>query len=292
MNGVIVIDKDEGMTSFDVVFRARRLCGTRKVGHMGTLDPQATGVLPLCLGNATRAIDLLTAGERKTYRAVLRLGAETDTEDATGHVIKTGDASRISRADIQKALSAFTGDLYQTPPMYSARKVGGQRLYSLARRGVTVERPSRAVTVHRLTLCAMEGTDVSIEVVCSRGTYIRTLCRDIGVYLGCFGHMAALRRLQSGPFSLETAVTLADLEKEGPAAHLIPTEALFDYPVFTVSKKQERLVKNGVAAYCEGEVGRYKVMTQSGEFLCVSDVAETSEGRVLKLVKSFYGGAQ
>lgn len=291
MNGVIVIDKKAGMTSFDVVARMRKLCGMKKVGHMGTLDPAATGVLPVCLGNATRAADLLTAGETKTYRAILRLGQETDTEDAEGCVTKTGDASHVTREDVEAVLPFFTGDIFQTPPMYSARKVGGTRLYRLARCGVAVERTPQRVTVDRLAVLSMEGTDVTLEVVCSRGTYIRTLCRDIGERLGCFGHMASLRRLQSGAFTLEDAVTLTTLEKEGALAHLIPTEALFDYPVFLASKKQARLVRNGVAAYCEGTPGRYKVMTEDGEFLSVSDIADTEEGRVLKLVKSFYGGS-
>lgn len=290
INGVIVIDKEEGMTSFDVVARVRRICGMKKVGHMGTLDPAATGVLPVCLGNATRALSLLTEGETKRYLAVLRLGAETDTEDATGCVTRTGDASHITREAVGQALSAFQGSIEQTPPMYSARKVDGHRLYQLARKGITVARPAQRVTIENLTLVSIEGADVTIDVTCSRGTYIRTLCRDIGEKLGCLGHMAALRRTMSGAFSLDMAVTLRALEKDGPKAHLIPTQALFDFPVFTLSDKQEYLVRNGVAAYCEGAPGRYKVMTKRGEFLAVSDIVETEGVRCLKLVKSFYGG--
>ncbi len=289
MNGVIVIDKDEKMTSFDVVAKMRRICGTKKVGHTGTLDPDATGVLPVCIGNATRAADIMTGADKKSYRAVLRLGSATDTFDASGKVTKTGDASGLSDGEIERIISLFTGDIMQTPPMYSAIKVGGKKLYQLAREGKTVELEPRKVRIDSLKILGRNKNDVSLDITCSKGTYIRSLCNDIGEKLGCFAHMAALRRTASGNFTEKEAVKLSCLTSENAKDYLVPTDRLFDYPAFKATGKQEYLIKNGVSAYCEGEEGLYRVYSESGAFLSVSEIVVIDGKKCLKLIKSFWG---
>lgn len=288
MNGVIVIDKDENMTSFDVVAKMRKICGTKKVGHTGTLDPDATGVLPVCIGNATKAADIMSKNGEKRYTAGLRLGAATDTFDASGEVTNTADASGVSDSDLLRAKEAFTGKIMQVPPMYSAIKVGGKRLYQLAREGKSVELEPREVKIDSIEILSREGNDVVLDIKCSKGTYIRSLCNDIGLFLGCFGYMASLRRTQSGAFTEKEAVRLSDLTKENAENYLIPTKELFDYPVFTVTEKQEFLVKNGVSAYCDGEKGLYRVFSEKGEFLSVSEITDIDGARCLKLIKNFW----
>ena len=289
MNGVIVIKKDKGMTSFDVVARMRKLAGTKKVGHTGTLDPDATGVLPVCIGIATKAADIMTGNDKKRYTALLRLGSSTDTGDASGNVISTGDASGITDEDIKKALLHFTGDIMQIPPMYSAIKVGGKKLYELARKGIEVERKERGVTIHFINMIKRDGSDVLIDVSCSKGTYIRTLCEDIGAFLSCPAHMANLERTESGNFTIDEAVSLDELT--GPddiKKHLKSTDALFDYPKYIVTKKQEWLLRNGVAPYCEGDMGKYKVFSENGDFLAISEITEIEGKLCLKTIKGFY----
>ncbi len=289
MNGVIVIDKDEKMTSFDVVAKMRKICGTKKVGHTGTLDPDATGVLPVCIGNATRAADIMTGADKKSYRAVLRLGSATDTFDASGKVTKISDASGISDGEIERVISLFTGDIMQTPPMYSAIKVGGKKLYQLAREGKTVELEPRKVRIDSVKILGRNGNDVSLDITCSKGTYIRSLCNDIGEKLGCFSHMAALRRTASGNFTEKEAVKLSELSEENAENYLVPTDRLFDYPAFKATGKQEYLIKNGVSAYCEGGEGLYRVYSESGAFLSVSEIVVIDGKKCLKLIKSFWG---
>ena len=290
MNGVIVIDKEAGFTSFDVVAKVRKLCRPYKVGHTGTLDPDATGVLPVCIGNATRAADIMSGNDKKSYRAVLRLGSATDTYDASGKVTDEGDPSCVTDELFGKVLEGFRGEIKQIPPMYSAIKVGGKKLYELAREGKEIEREERLVTINSLEIVKREGNDFTIDVDCSKGTYIRSLCHDIGIKLGCFAHMAALERTKSGNFTIGEAVKLSELSgAEDIEKYLIPTERLFDYPDFFVSEKQERLVKNGVSAYCEGDVGLYRVFNKNGEFLSISEITEIEGKKCLKLVKSFYG---
>lgn len=289
MNGVIVIDKERGMTSFDVVAKIRKLAGTKKVGHTGTLDPDATGVLPVCIGNATRAADIMTGSDEKRYTALLRLGSATDTQDATGKVIARGDASAVTEEALAEALSRFTGAQKQIPPMYSAIKIGGKKLCDLARSGISVEREARPIEIRSLTVLSRDGADVTLDVSCSKGTYVRTLCHDIGEFLGCHAHMAALCRTQSGHFTLSDAVTLSRLcNGESLSEHLLPTERLFDYPVYTLTQKQEHLVRNGVPAYCTGDVGRYRVFSPSGEFLAISEICDIDGMRCLKLIRGFY----
>jgi tRNA pseudouridine55 synthase len=213
-HGFLVVDKPAGWTSHDVVARVRRLAGQRRVGHTGTLDPDATGVLIVCLGDATRLIEY-TGGFHKTYRARLALGVETDTQDATGAVVRQADASGVEVSALKAALVPLTGEILQVPPMVSAVHHAGERLYEIARRGETVERAPRPVTIYHLAVSGFEAgatAYATLNVECSGGTYIRTLCHDMGAALGVGGHMAALRRTRIGPFSEEDATTLDGLE--------------------------------------------------------------------------------
>jgi tRNA pseudouridine55 synthase len=211
INGFVVVDKPAGITSHDVVSRVRRILGTRKVGHTGTLDPFATGVLPVAVKDGTKAIPFLDEGI-KCYEALMLLGVTTDTLDMTGTILSKSDSSHITPEQFVSILSHFTGAISQIPPMYSAIKQGGQPLYKLARQGVEVERTARAVEIYSLELLSFALPLVAIRVVCSRGTYVRTLADDIGRALGCGAALQELRRTQSGPFRIEDAVTLADLE--------------------------------------------------------------------------------
>ncbi|MDP4134166.1 MAG: tRNA pseudouridine(55) synthase TruB [Bacillota bacterium] len=289
MNGVIVIDKDKGFTSHDVVAKMRRILGTKKIGHTGTLDPDATGVLPVCIGNATKASDIMTGGEIKGYLAELRLGITTDTLDASGKVLESKSTEGITDNDISEAIKLFTGEIKQLPPMYSAIKVGGKKLYQLARQGIEIERQLRDITIYKLDIVKREDSLIYLDVECSKGTYIRSLCADIGEALGCGGHMAALRRTRSGNFTTKNAVTLEELEKsQDKLSYLIPTDELFDYPKMVVTEKQEKLIRNGVAAYCEAAPGNYRVYSGSGEFLAVSNLTDIDGKLGLKLIKSFY----
>jgi tRNA pseudouridine55 synthase len=211
MNGILVIDKPAGITSHDVVRRVRRILGTRKVGHTGTLDPFATGVLPVAVNDGTKVIPFLDEG-RKTYEALLRLGVATDTLDMTGVILSERDPSRIIREQLILCLKEFTGSIRQIPPMYSAIKQNGQPLYKLARQGMSVERKARDVEIYLLELLSFNSPHAAIRVVCSRGTYVRSLADDIGSKLGCGAALQELRRTVSGPFHIEGSVTLAELE--------------------------------------------------------------------------------
>ena len=211
VHGVLNIDKPAGMTSHDVVDAVRRILGMQRVGHTGTLDPQATGVLPLCVGRATRIAQFLTQAD-KEYEMTLRLGITTDTLDAAGKVLQQADEVRVAQADLEAVLPRFRGTIQQVPPLYSAKKHKGERLYRLARRGETVERPPVAVTIFGLTLLGFDSPFARLKVTCSKGTYARSLCDDIGRALGCGGHLHALCRVRSGRFALEGAVALDDLE--------------------------------------------------------------------------------
>ena len=207
MNGFLNIDKPPGWTSHDVVAKIRGLLKGPKVGHAGTLDPQATGVLPICLGKATRLSEFLF-NTRKEYRAVLKLGMTTDTQDADGRLIRQVEAHGVGRESVQKVFESFTGPILQVPPMYSAIKVNGQPLYKLARKGQVIDRPPREVTIYSLVLLDLRGDEVTFDVACSRGTYVRTLCADIGDRLGVGGCCQSLERRRCGPFRVEEAVSL------------------------------------------------------------------------------------
>ena len=250
MDGFLVLDKPPERTSSDcVVFVRKRLPRGTAIGHGGTLDPMATGVLPICVGAATRLFDYII-DKQKTYVAELRLGVVTDTQDATGQVLSTSDA-RVTEQDVRAVLARFTGEILQTPPMYSAVKRGGRRLYELARRGQSVEVAPRACRVDGLRLTGALGDNrFRLEVDCGRGVYIRTLCHDIGQTLGCGGHMAALRRTRAGAFTLENALTLEDVDAlgaDGLAARLTPMDAAIGHlPAVRVDARRLPAVRNGM----------------------------------------------
>jgi len=255
----------------------RTRLGEKKAGHTGTLDPMATGVLPVCLGEATKIAGLITEGD-KSYDAVLRLGVETDTLDALGKEVRRAPVPRLSRERIEDALTRFRGSFLQEPPMYSAVKIAGKRLYEHARAGEEVERAARPVTVHALTLVDFAAEEIQLTVRCSKGFFVRVLAQDVGRALGCGAHLRALRRTHSGPFSLRQAVTLDVLEKGGAAAVTLvaPADALSEMPAITVDAEQARRVRHGVPLEVAKE-GRLRVLGPSGELLAV---AEAEQGRL------------
>ncbi len=250
-SGIINLYKEPGMTSFAAVARVRRILGIKKTGHAGTLDPAAEGVLPICFGKATRTVAFL-GDETKTYRAVLRLGVETDTQDLTGTVL-CGRPVTCTEDDVRRALDSFTGPQLQTPPMYSAKKVGGQRLYTIAREGRSVERRPAPVTFYRITpeKIDLAQQTVIFETVCSKGAYIRTLCADLGERLGCGGAMEHLLRTRVGRFGMEDAVRVEELQaaaEEGRLSDLVcPVDALFEAdPAWQADPAADALLINGV----------------------------------------------
>lgn len=246
MDGILVIDKPVGPTSHDVVAEVRRLLDERTVGHTGTLDPMATGVLPLVLGHASKIARYLSGGD-KTYRATLRLGVETTTLDAEGEVTSARPVV-ATRAEVEAALATFVGAITQLPPMYSAKKVDGKRLYELARKGVEVEREPKSVTIHRITLVDYVLPDVTVDVHCSAGTYVRVLAKDLGDRLGCGGHLKQLRRVQAGPFSIDAAVSLEVLRKDPTVAAarlLSESQAMLHMPRIQVPLHVGKLVAAG-----------------------------------------------
>lgn len=247
MNGFIVIDKPRGASSFDVVRQLRRLLKIRRIGHCGTLDPLATGVLPVAVGEATRLVEFVMDGA-KVYRAELKLGEKTDTQDAEGTIIASRPLTGIDPATIHAAAQHLIGPIMQIPPMYSALKREGVPLYRLARQGVEVERQPRAVTIEHLDLLRIELPLVTLEVTCSKGTYIRTLADDLGESLGCGAHLTALRRLRSGPFTEGDTLPLADLTPEECRAHLLPpTAALAGFPAVELATEASvQRMRNGI----------------------------------------------
>ena len=277
MDGVLVIDKPKGPTSFDVVRQVRGLLRVKKVGHTGTLDPMATGVLPLCLGEATKVAGFITEGD-KAYDAVVRLGAETDTQDAEGKVVAEAPVPALTAALLEEVLGRFRGSFDQVPPMYSAVKVGGKRLYELARAGEEVERASRHVTVYELVLRDFSANQLRLSVRCSKGFFVRTLAYDIGRALGCGAHLEALRRTTSGPFTLAQALPLADLaelarEPEALAKRLVPiSQALTDLPAVQVSAADAARVSHGVPVEAPAHPGRVRVVGPSDALLAVAEV--------------------
>ncbi len=291
MNGIVIIDKPSSKTSHDMVSFVRRLTGIKKVGHTGTLDPQATGVLPVCIGNATKACELLTC-ENKAYRAELALGMTTDTLDAEGEIL-TEQPVLCSEEDIKKAIESFVGEIEQIPPMYSAIKKDGKKLYELARQGINIEREKRKVTIHSVKILEidMERETVLFEVSCSKGTYIRTLCDDIGMKLGCGAYMNKLTRIKSGRFSLDDAYTteqLIKLYEEGKFNDiLIPVDKVFEvYPSVTVNEREKGFIVNGVRVRYKGlkEGQAYRVYDENSKFLCLSRCVEER----LTLIKAFW----
>ena len=240
-NGIIIIDKPVDWTSMDVCAKLRRAFGERRIGHAGTLDPMATGVLPVFVGRATRGVEFADKGD-KEYVAGLKLGLVTDTQDTSGQVLQTHPV-RVTPQQLEDALAPFRGDILQVPPMYSAIKINGKKLYELARKGRQVERPPRPVTVHTLTVEGQSAPDeFTLRVRCSKGTYVRTLCHDIGAVLGCGGCMSSLRRTMAAGFTLEQAVPLAQLLDEAdPAARLMGVDSLFaDHPTLILPRSRKK----------------------------------------------------
>ena len=249
INGIVNIYKEKGYTSHDVVAVLRKVVGQKKIGHTGTLDPDATGVLPVCLGRATKVCELLTDHD-KTYEALLLLGKTTDTQDISGEVLEERDPGNLTEEEVRSCIESFIGEYDQIPPMYSALKVNGKKLYELAREGKTVERKSRKVQIHGIRILEMNLPHVRMEVDCSKGTYIRTLCHDIGEKLGCGAAMESLLRTKVGRFTLDDAITLAQTEEavqEGTIESKILgiEEILAEYPRVCCTKEGDRLLANG-----------------------------------------------
>ncbi len=248
-NGIVNVYKEQGWTSFDVVAKLRGIFGQKKIGHTGTLDPDAEGVLIVCLGNATRASDMLAEGG-KTYRTVMLLGKDTDTQDISGNVLREGSMDGITEELVRKTVDGFVGSIAQIPPMYSAKKVKGQRLYKLARNGETVDRDPRIVSIYGISIDEVELPRVKMTVHCSKGTYIRTLCCDIGAKLGCYGTMESLIRTESDGFNIENALrireiqTLSDEGRLGECVQLLG-DVFSDLPAVCTRESADRLLYNG-----------------------------------------------
>ena len=284
MNGIVIVDKPQDWTSQDVTAKLRGVFGTRRIGHGGTLDPMATGVLPVFVGRATRGVEFFEHAE-KTYEAVIRLGLTTDTEDVTGTVLETHPVT-VTQEQFLEILPQFRGQIQQIPPMYSALKVNGQKLCDLARKGKEVQRQPRTITIHKLECLEFSGDTARLLVHCSKGTYIRTLCKDIGEALGCGGCMAALRRVSAGSYTIREAVPLAQLvESENPEQYLRQVDSMFvQYPAVTLTVIQDKRCRNGNSFSVNLAEGTYRAYGQDGEFLML---AQVSEG-VMSTIKSFF----
>ncbi len=291
MNGVLLINKPIGKSSHDLVYEVRRLTGIKKVGHTGTLDPMASGVLPMCVGNATKAADMLTASD-KAYRAQLVLGMTTDTQDAEGEILSEC-AVDCTKEQIIEAVNSFKGEIEQIPPMYSAIKIKGKKLYELARAGETVERKARKIFIKKIDIVEidMQNYTVTIDVECSKGTYIRSLCEDIGMKLGVGAYMNNLIRTKSGNFELSECYSICELKKlkeENKLENtLIPTDKLFmEYEAVYLNENKSRLAVNGVSIIYKGleENKIYRLYDNKDKFLCLSKYIDEK----LKLEKAFW----
>ena len=314
MNGIIIVDKPPEWTSHDVVAKLRGALKMKRVGHGGTLDPMATGVLPIFVGRATRAAQFCESAD-KEYIAGLKLGIVTDTQDTTGKVLSECQ-STASESELQNTISNFLGAQKQIPPMYSAIKQNGKKLYELARQGIEVERPSRDIFISEIELLSgshsviaaepvlnliqkdqspaekgsIEGSDFLLRVACSKGTYIRTLCHDIGAALGCGGVMSSLRRTAAGVFKIENAVSLEQIlnhiSENEYEKFLLPTDSIFSiFQALTLSEQDTKKCKNGVSCHIKNTIdGKYRVYAPDGEFLMFAEVV----GDTLKMIKGFY----
>lgn len=287
MNGILLIDKQPDWTSNDVVAKLKGILHQRRIGHSGTLDPMATGLLVVFVGRATRAVEF-AEGHEKRYLAGLRLGLTTDTQDITGTVLEEKPVS-VNREELEKALADFRGEIQQIPPMYSAIKQNGQRLYDIARKGGEVERKPRTITIHDLGLIGQQNGAWLLDVRCSKGTYIRTLCHDLGQTLGCGGCMSSLRRVEAGRFRVDEAVTLSQVQQmadEGRVEELLlPVDSLFaQLERCTAGAAQEKKIRCGSPVKTSLADGDYRVYAESGEFLMLGRV----ENGVMHTVKSFF----
>ena len=281
-NGIILVDKPADWTSHDVVEKLRGILHERRVGHSGTLDPMATGLLTVFVGRATRAVQFAET-HNKHYVASLRCGYSTDTQDTSGRVTAQTGISP-TEAELTDVLPEFTGEISQIPPMYSAIKVSGKKLYELARKDETVERKPRTVNISELSLVGHDGDDFVLSVSCSKGTYIRTLCNDIGERLGCLACMSALRRTNAGPFDVRDAHTLSEIA-EDPERYIIPVDSLFsEHPAIGFSAAQTAKLKCGNILNVSAKNGTYRVYGENGDFLALANV---SAGK-LKTIKSFF----
>lgn len=281
-NGIILVDKPADWTSHDVVAKLRGILHERRVGHSGTLDPMATGLLTVFVGRATRAVQFAET-YNKRYVASLRCGYSTDTQDTSGRVTAQTGISP-TEAELTDVLPEFTGEISQIPPMYSAIKVSGKKLYELARKGETVERKPRTVNISELSLVGHDGDDFVLSVSCSKGTYIRTLCNDIGERLGCLACMSALRRTNAGPFDVRDAHTLSEIA-EDPERYIIPVDSLFsEHPAIELSAAQTAKLKCGNILNVSAKNGTYRVYGENGDFLALANI---SAGK-LKTIKSFF----
>lgn len=303
IHGIINVYKEKGYTSHDVVAKLRGIVGQKKIGHTGTLDPDAVGVLPVCLGRATKVCDLLTEKD-KTYEAVLLLGVETDTQDTSGEVLRREETTTISEEQVRQAILSFVGEYDQIPPMYSALKVNGKKLYELAREGKTVERKARRVQIHNIRILEINLPRVRMEVECSKGTYIRTLCNDIGEMLGCGGCMEALTRTKVSCFELQESLTLEEIARKKTEGSLdeilIPIDAMFpQYPKIIVKKKWEKLAYNGNMLYAKSihrnldetektiqDGVQVRLYNETGQFLAI--YRYTASREEFSIVKMFY----
>lgn len=287
MNGIILIDKPQDWTSHDVVAKLRGILHERRIGHSGTLDPLATGLLVVFVGRATRAVEFAEA-DSKEYIAGLRLGLSTDTQDISGNVI--AECSDLpDEGAVRRAVNSFIGDIEQIPPMYSAIKIGGKKLYELARKGQSVERAPRKITVSSIEIIGREGGDYLFKIACSKGTYVRTLCNDIGASLGCGACMSSLRRISAGAFSVESAHSIDEVENAANEGQLVdimlPVDTLFSaLPELKVPESTANRLKTGNIIKISAADGDYSVYSDSAEFLLVGKV----ENGKLKTIKSFF----
>ena len=288
MNGILLIDKPSGWTSNDVVQKLRGILRERRIGHAGTLDPMATGLLTVFIGRATRAV-AFAEGMNKRYLAGFRLGVTTDTQDVTGTILREEEI-QLTEEEIRAVCAAFTGEIQQIPPMYSAVKVNGQRLYRLARRGEEVERTARKIVIENLEPVGRDGEDWILDVTCSKGTYVRTLCHDMGEKLGCGACMSSLRRMAAGRFSVKDAYTLNDVQQaadnERAEELLLPIDSLFQaYPALTVTGTAEKKIRNGQGFLSDkADPGPVRLYSQNGEFLALGN----AENGSVSIIKSFF----
>lgn len=258
MDGILNINKPTGMSSFDVVREVKKAAKTKKVGHTGTLDPEASGVLPICIGRATKLVDYIMS-DYKIYKVELKLGITTDTYDREGKVLQTSEVN-LKVEDVEKVIKSFQGEIDQIPPMYSALKVNGERLYNLARKGIEIERKARKIHIYSIDILSMELPKVQFTVKCSKGTYIRSLCYDIGEKLKCGGTMWNLERTQTGSFSISNSVKLEELNVDNIHNYLIPMDkALESYPKIFIDKKYEKLILNGVNVKDNAIIGNMEI---------------------------------
>ena len=284
MTGIVVIDKPAGWTSFDVVAKLRRALHERRIGHGGTLDPMATGVLPVFVGRATRAVEFMESAD-KEYLAGVRFGFTTDTQDTTGTVL-TQSGIQPTESEVEAALQTFLGEQEQLPPLYSAIKVDGKKLYEYARAGKDVERKARRITISQIVpLGFAEDGEYRFRLTVSKGTYVRTICHDLGEKLGCGGAMSSLRRLRAGTFRIEDASTLDEVLVEGGETRVLPLDSLFRaYPALTVDEGQNRRVRCGNTISVEAADGVYRLYDAAGEFLALAE----AKGGTVTTIKNFF----